>query len=128
MSLRRSRALSCDGGVLVTSAVLLVLAASAAGATPAHPGALPPANRYCATIRYSELPTDLYAKGLSCGLAVRVLRAWLVGPRSGVIEVDGGSGGFRGYDRLRSYPGFQCGSGAGGGWCTKHEQTASYVD
>jgi hypothetical protein len=110
-----------------TLLILLGLVASS-GVTSSASAAGPygPGYKYCGSFK-AGYHIRVYATHLSCRKAVDIQKEYWLGPRHRKVVVNGGSGAF-GYVLLKRYPGWRCGSGAGGGQCTKGKASAAYQD
>ena len=100
--------------------------AFALNANPAHstPNYDWPGMKKCGTFQ-AEYRIWVYAKRMSCRKARRIQKEYWLGPDSRKVIHNGGSGA-NGYVTLKRYPGWRCGSGAGGGSCTRMNRSASY--
>lgn len=110
--------------VLVAAAVIAQGAVGGASAQVNNPNAFGPTYRFCGNFK-AGYTISVYAHGITCATARRIQREYWLGPRSRKIIVNGGSGAF-GYTKLKRYPGWRCGSGAGGGQCTRGSRAAAY--
>lgn len=111
--------------VLAVVAIAASTLALGVAATPAaDPNAFGPAYKYCKSFQ-AEYRIHVYAKRVTCRRARQIQREYWLGPRSRKIIRNGGSGA-NGYVLLKRFPGWGCGSGAGGGACTKGKASAAY--
>jgi hypothetical protein len=106
---------------LMTS-VCASLSPSLAGAVaPYGPG-----YRYCGSFQ-TGYRVRVYETHMGCKKAMRIQREYWLGPDSRKTVVNGGTGA-RGYVLLKRFPGWRCGSGSGGGQCSKGLKSAAYQD
>lgn len=88
----------------------------------------PPAgHRRCGTFKANVLRIHVYAKNISCRKARRIQKALWIGPESGRVSHNGGSGAY-GWITLKKFPGWICRSGTGGGSCQKGNKSAFYLN
>jgi hypothetical protein len=107
--------------------LLLALAASVLLASQSVAYATPydwPGMKKCGPFQ-AEYKIWVYAKNMRCAKARLIQKEYWLGPDSEKVVVDGGSGA-EGYVFLKRFPGWRCGSGAGGGSCTKGRKIAGY--
>lgn len=79
--------------------------------------------RICRSLNVEYGPLYVSAKGVRCRKAVRIIRAWWLGPDSGKTVVDDSTGGHVLLDR---FPGWVCSDGASAGGCHKGGRHAAY--
>jgi hypothetical protein len=79
----------------------------------------------CGSFNTSDYRINVSAKKVSCKRATAIQRELWLGPDSRKVIVNGGSGA-TGYIKLKRYPGWKCGSGAGAGACKKNKSVAAY--
>jgi hypothetical protein len=101
-------------------AALLVLP----GGAQATPGYDWPGMKKCGTFQ-AEYEIWVYAKNIRCAKARQIQKEYWLGVESDRVIVNGGSGA-AGYVLLGRFPGWRCGSGAGGGACSKGRKIAGY--
>lgn len=124
--------------VIGTLAVLLVAGSLGGGTFSTAAGPYGPSYRYCGSFKATSplLRTRLtlssggynirvYATHMRCRKALRIQKEYWLGPRHRKVIVNGGAGA-TGYILLKRFPGWRCGSGAGGGACTKGRASAAY--
>ena len=85
-----------------------------------------PDYRFCGSFQ-AEYHIRVYETHMSCRKALRIQREYWLGPMRRKTVVNGGSGA-AGYVLLKRFPGWRCGSGAGGGQCAKGRKVAAYQD
>ena len=78
----------------------------------------------CGTFK-ADYTIHVYAKHISCSKARRIQKEYWLGPDSRKVIHNGGSGA-SGWVTLKRYPGWRCGSGSGGGSCTRGGRMAAY--
>lgn len=79
----------------------------------------------CRSFKAGGLTIHVSAKHISCRKARAIQKEYWNGPDSRKVIVDGGSG-WKGYIKLKRYPGYKCTSGAGAGMCKKGRRIAAY--
>ncbi len=109
---------------LFMAIALLVLAIGAASANATGPYG--PGYKYCGSFE-AEYHIQVYESHMACRKAVRIQKEYWLGPDSRKTVVNGGVGA-AGYVLLKRFPGWRCGSGSGGGQCTKGNKVAAYQD
>ena len=62
---------------------------------------------------------------VSCAQATLIMKAWWLGAPGTVVRHNGGSGA-SGWVTLTRYPGWECGSGSGGGGCKRGDASIGY--
>ena len=108
----------------VATAVLTLASSSAWAANP--PNDYGPPFRYCGHFK-SDYVIHVYSKKLRCRKARAIQREFWNGRARNRTVVNGGSG-YAGYVLLDKFPGWRCGSGSGGGACTKGKRIAAYAN
>jgi len=103
---------------------LFALSASATSASAAGPYG--PGYKYCGSFE-ADYSIHVYATHMPCRKAVRIQKEYWLGPSRRKTVVNGGIGA-AGYVLLKRFPGWRCGSGSGGGQCTKGNKAAAYQD
>jgi hypothetical protein len=106
-------------GIILVTAICSLPSASAAGLYG-------PSYRYCGSFE-ATYHIRVYETHMSCRKALQIQKEYWLGPNSRKVIVHGGSGAF-GYVLLKRFPGWRCGSGAGGGQCNKGRKSAAYQD
>lgn len=112
-------------GLTALLCMLALAFSSASHSQVGDPDAFGPSYKYCKEFRGGGYTISVYAKRISCKKARAIQRELWNGPRSRKIIRNGGSGA-SGYILLKRYPGWRCGSGAGGGSCNKGKASAAY--
>jgi hypothetical protein len=105
---------------------LILLATVCVGFPVSAAGPYGPSYKYCGSFN-ATYHIRVYATHLSCRKALRIQKEYWLGARRNHVVVNGGSGA-AGYVLLKRYPGWRCGSGSGGGQCTKGRSSAAYQD
>lgn len=101
-------------------AVLILTATFALGAAGPATGA----TRSCGKTRVGDgLALDVEAKRVRCKKAKRIDKAFF--KRDGTVE-HGGPANYQRYWTLSAFPGWRCGTGAGGGGCRKGKRYTSF--
>ncbi len=108
----------------ISWAVLLVALATVVSSASAA-GPYGPDYEYCGSFSADSYKIEVYATDMRCRKAVRIQREYWLAPRHRKVFVNGGAGA-SGYVLLKRFPGWRCGSGAGGGQCTKGNASAAY--
>jgi hypothetical protein len=107
-------------------ACLTLLATGSVAFPVSAAGPYGPSYKYCGSFK-ARYHIRVYATHLSCRKALRIQKEYWLGPRRRQVVVNGGSGA-AGYVLLKRYPGWRCGSGSGGGQCSKGRSSAAYQD
>jgi len=108
--------------ILLTLGVALGGSAAPAQATPNYDW---PGMKKCGTFKAEDYRIWVYAKHVSCRKARRIQKEYWIAPDSRKVIHNGGSGA-DGWVKLKRYPGWRCGSGAGGGDCVRGNKYAGY--
>lgn len=109
---------------LIASCLVVLASAGLPSANAAGPYG--PSYRYCGSFE-AEYHIQVYETHMSCRRALRIQKEYWLAPDSRKVVVNGGVGAL-GYVLLKRFPGWRCGSGAGGGQCTKGDKSAAYQD
>lgn len=110
-------------GTILAMTMLLTLtsvATVARAATPFGPGF-----RSCGSFK-AQYVIHVYASHIPCRKATRIQKEYWLAPEIRTEEIR--SGPYKGYVRLKRFPGWRCSSGTGGGNCTKGKADAAYTD
>lgn len=83
-----------------------------------------PSYRICQSFMAGSMKIYVSARHTSCRKAVRVQKAYWLGPEDEKELV--GPNEYNGYVRLKRFPGWRCTSGAGAGSCNKGRKSAAY--
>jgi hypothetical protein len=92
---------------------------------PPDPNAFGPTYKFCRWFHAGSLRIDVYAHLITCKRARTIQKEFWLAPESRKRVFNGGSGA-AGYVLLKRFPGWRCGSGSGGGSCSKGRASAAY--
>jgi hypothetical protein len=105
--------------VAAAAAVLATAPLTDSSAAPDH------AYHYCSSFKARHYTIRVYATNVSCRKAVKVQRAWWLGPKSATHQHGPGPLPST-YYTMDGFPGWKCSWGSGGGSCNKGKRSAGY--
>jgi hypothetical protein len=111
--------------VTVITTMLALGLVAPAGSSATDPSDWGPGFKGCGSF-HVEYRIQVFAKHVSCAKARRIQKEYWLAPKSRTEEIipeDGPP-----VVRLKRFPGWICGSGSGGGSCTKGDKVAAYSD